>query len=392
MACIHDENDRNVIYFDNAATSWPKPDCVTEAMSDFMNNTGANPGRSGHRLSVEAGRVVYFAREKIARLFNLKDPMRVVFTLNATEGLNLGMRGMLHRGDHVITSSMEHNSVMRPLRDLESQGIRVTVVKCSREGFLDPEDVRNAIESDTKMMVINHGSNVVGSLAPIREIGKIARDLNIKYMIDSAQTAGSISLEMERDNIDLVAFTGHKGLMGPTGTGGLAIGENVDINEFDRMRSGGSGSKSEFERHPDFLPDKYESGTLNAVGLAGLSAGVSYILDRTVEKIHETKMALTARFMDRVKDMNGLNVYGGNDLKRQTSVVSINIRDRSQSEIGLLLEEQFNIMCRVGLHCAPSAHRTIGTFPDGTVRFGFGYFNRREEIDIAVEALEELVG
>ncbi len=387
-----DTNRPKIIYFDNAATSWPKPDCVAEAMLDFMKNIGANPGRSGHRLSVEAGRVVYFARENIARLFNLEDPMRVVFGLNATEGLNLAMRGLLNRKDHVITSSMEHNSVMRPLRDLENQGLRVTVVKCSSEGFLDPDDVRNAITSETKMIVVNHGSNVVGSLAPLREIGNLARDSNIKYLIDSAQTAGSIPIDMKRDNIDLVAFTGHKGLMGPQGTGGLAIGENVDIASFNRARSGGSGSRSESEHHPDFLPDKYESGTMNALGLAGLTAGLGYILDRTVDNIHQKKMDLTARFIDGIKHIHGIDVYGGKDVKKQTSVVSINIRDSSQSEIGLLLEEQFNILCRVGLHCAPAAHRTIGTFPHGTVRFGFGYFNRAEEIDFAVEALEELVG
>ncbi len=379
-----------MIYFDNAATSWPKPDRVIEAMNYFMKNVGANPGRSGHRLSIEAGRVVYHARDLIATLFNLKDPMRVVFGLNATDSLNLGIRGILERGDHVITSSMEHNSVMRPLRDLEKQGVEMTVAQCNEQGFLDPADVQNAVQANTKLMVINHGSNVVGSLAPIKEIGKIARDSGIMFMIDSAQTAGCIPIDMKRDSIDLVAFTGHKGLMGPQGTGGLAIGDNVDTNRIRRLRAGGTGSRSELEIHPDFLPDKYESGTLNTVGLAGLAEGVRYILDRTVDSIHEKDMSLTRRFIDKTKDISRMDIYGGLDETKQTSTISINIKGRSQSDIGLFLDEEYDIMCRVGLHCAPTAHKTIGTFPDGTVRFGMGYFNRTEEVDIAAEALSEM--
>jgi len=380
-----------MIYFDNAATSWPKPDSVIAAMNDYMTNVGANPGRSGHRLSIEAGRIVYQARENLAELFNCDDPMRVIFCSNATDALNLGIRGMLRNGDHAITGSMEHNSVMRPLRDLEQEGVDITVVRSDTEGFLDPSDIQEAVGRKTKLMVINHASNIVGSIAPVREIGKMARDEGILFMTDTAQTAGCVPIDMKRDNIDLMAFTGHKGLMGPQGTGGLVIGDSVDIKDLGRMKAGGTGSRSEFEIHPDFLPDRYESGTLNTPGLAGLAAGVNYVLERTVDTIHEKCMSLSRRFIDRVKEIEGLALYGGFDPKRQTSTFSFSVKKASNSEIGLLLDDEYDIMARVGLHCAPTAHRTIGTFPAGTVRFGMGYFNRSEEVDIAIEALEELV-
>ena len=380
-----------MIYFDNAATSWPKPDCVIAAMKDYMTNVGANPGRSGHRLSIEAGRIVYHARENIAELFKCEDPMRVIFCSNATDALNLGIRGLLRKGDHAVTGSMEHNSVMRPLRDLERVGIDITVVGSDGAGFLDPNDIREAVERKTKLIVINHASNVVGSIAPVREIGKIARDEGILFMTDTAQTAGCVPIDMKRDNIDLLAFTGHKGLMGPQGTGGLVIGDSVDIKDIGRMKSGGTGSRSEFEIHPDFLPDRYESGTMNTPGLAGLAAGVDFVLERSVDAIHEKNLSLSRRFLQGIRDIDGLNLYGGLNPKRQTSTFSFTVKNASNSDIGLLLDDEYDIMARVGLHCAPTAHRTIGTFPAGTVRFGMGYFNRAEEVNIAIEALGELV-
>ena len=380
-----------MIYFDNAATSWPKPDCVIAAMNDYMTSVGANPGRSGHRLSIEAGRIVYHARENIAGLFNCDDPMRVIFCSNATDALNLGIRGILRKGDHAVTGSMEHNSVMRPLRDLQNEEIDVTVVGSDGAGFLDPDDIQQAVGRKTKLIVINHASNIVGSIAPVRKIGNIARDEEILFMTDTAQTAGCVPIDMKRDNIDLLAFTGHKGLMGPQGTGGLVIGDSVDIKDLRRMKAGGTGSRSEFEVHPDFLPDRYESGTLNTPGLAGLAAGVDYVLERSVDAIHEKCMSLSRRFIHGAGNIEGLALYGGLDPKRQTSTFSFTMKNASNSEIGLLLDDEYEIMARVGLHCAPTAHRTIGTFPAGTVRFGMGYFNRLEEVDIAVEALGKLV-
>jgi cysteine desulfurase family protein len=360
-------------------------------MIEFSRNIGANPGRSGHMLSIEAGRVVNDAREGVAGLFCIKDPMRVVFGPNATDALNLAMRGILRKGHHVITSSMEHNSVMRPLRDLEKQGVELSVIQCSQEGFLDPGDVEDAIKKNTRMVVLNHASNVVGTLLPVREVGKIARENDILFLVDAAQTGGCIPMDASTDNIDLIAFSGHKGLLGPQGTGGLVIGERVKIEDLIPLKSGGTGSRSEYEYQPDFLPDRYESGTMNTVGLAGLAAGVEFVLNETVEKIRKKEMVLTKRFIKEVSEIPGCTLYGPRDEQKQTSTISFNMEGYSPSEMGLMLEEEHSIMCRVGLHCAPAAHRTMGTFPGGTVRLGFGYFNSKEEVDTSLEALGEMV-
>jgi len=379
-----------MIYFDNAATSWPKPPGVAEAMVHFLNDVGANPGRSAHRLAVESGRIVYNAREAVAELFNAPNPLRVVFGSNATEALNLALCGLLRPGDHVITTSMEHNSVMRPLRALEQQGVEVTVVRCSPEGFLDPADVEAAVRPDTAMITLNHASNVVGTILPIAETGEIARRHGLLLLVDAAQTAGAYPIDVETDKIDLLAFTGHKSLCGPMGTGGLVIGERVDEKRMELPKRGGTGSRSEHEEQPDFLPDMCESGTPNAVGLAGLEAGLQWVLEQGVETIRAHEVELTQRLIDGLGDIPGLAVYGGLDATRQTATVSFNITGMEPSEVGLRLDEEYGILCRVGLHCAPAAHKTIGTFPVGTVRFGLGVFNTLEEVDIAVSAVDEL--
>jgi cysteine desulfurase family protein len=376
-----------MIYLDNAATSRPKPPEVLQAMADFMNNVCANSGRSGHRLAIQASRIVYEARESVAKVFNVADPLRVVFTMNATESLNLAMRGSLRSGDHVITSSMEHNSVMRPLRALESRGVEVTVVQSSKQGFLDPEDVEKAIEPNTRMIVLNHGSNVVGSLAPVAEMGRLARERGLLLTLDTAQTAGAYPIDAQEMEVDLLAFTGHKSLCGPPGTGGLYIREGVQL---EALKWGGTGSRSDEEHQPDFLPDKYESGTLNLVGIAGLGAGVEYVMREGVDNIRKRERNLTQRLIDGLLDIPGVKVYGCLDANRQIGVVSFNIDGMSPSEVGLRLDDEYQILCRVGLHCAPAAHRTIGTFPDGTVRFGLGTFNTEDEIDAAVEAVRDL--
>lgn len=279
-----------MIYLDNAATSRPKPPEVIQAMVDFMTEVCANSGRSGHRLAIEASRRVYDARDTIAEFFNIADPLRIVFTMNATEGLNLAMRGVLRPGDHAITSSMEHNSVMRPLRALETEGVEVTVLECSKQGFLDTESVKNAIKSNTKMIIINHGSNVTGSLAPIEQIGHLAKERGILFTVDTAQTAGAYPIDVQKLSIDLLAFTGHKSLCGPPGTGGLYIREGVQLSP---LKCGGTGSRSEEEYQPDFLPDKFESGTLNLVGIAGLGAGVRFVMQEGVENIRKRERDLT---------------------------------------------------------------------------------------------------
>jgi len=379
-----------MIYLDNAATSWPKPPGVLEAMIHFMQEVGANPGRSGHRLSVEAGRIVYETREALAELFHIEDPLRIVFTLNVTEALNLALYGILRPGDHVITSSMEHNSVMRPLRALERTGVELTVVTCSPQGFLDPAEVEAAIRPNTTMVVLNHASNVTGSLLPVAEVGRICRQHNLLLLVDAAQTAGAYPIDVEADGIDLLGFTGHKALYGPMGTGGLYIGPRVDLERFEPLKRGGTGSRSELEEQPDFLPDMCESGTVNAIGLAGLAAGVRWVLEQRVEKIRRYEEELTAQLIEGLKSIPGVTLYGGHDAARQTATVSFNVAGLEPSEVGLRLDEEYGLLCRVGLHCAPAAHKTIGTFPRGTVRFGLSYFNTGEEIETAVRAVQEM--
>jgi cysteine desulfurase/selenocysteine lyase len=380
-----------MIYFDNAATSWPKPPGVAEAMHHFMTHVGANPGRSGHRLSVRAGRIVYEAREAVAELFNAPDPLRVVWSANVTEALNLVLRGYLRPGDHVITSSMEHNAVMRPLRalaaGLDGPAIELTVVPNSPQGFLEPADLLAALRPETALVVLNHASNVCGSLLPLRRAGQITREHGCLLLLDAAQTAGACPLDLEADRVDLLAFTGHKALGGPMGTGGLVIGPRVDVERLAPLKRGGTGSRSEREEQPDFLPDMCESGTANAVGLAGLLAGVRWVLDRGVEEIRTHEMALTRRLIDGLLDIPGVRVYGGLDAARQMATISFNVAGLEPSQVGLRLDDEFDILCRVGLHCAPAAHKTLGTFPGGTVRFGLGALNTADEVDTALRAV-----
>jgi len=380
-----------MIYFDNAATSWPKPGCVLEAMSRFMIEVGASPGRSAHRLSIESGRIVYETREALARLFNVADPLRIVFGLNATEALNLALRGVLRDGDHVVTSSMEHNSVMRPLRALEKTGqVEITVAPCSSEGFLDPHDLEPALRPNTRMIVLNHASNVVGSVLPVVEAGEIARRHGVLLLVDAAQTAGAYPLDVDAMQIDLLAFTGHKALFGPQGTGGLCIGERVSADEIEPVKRGGTGSRSEREEQPDFLPDLCESGTPNTVGLAGLRAGVEYVIQEGVERIRAHEVDLTRRLIIGLLEIPRVTVYGGHDPELQTATVSFNVEDLAPSEVGLRLDEGYGIMSRVGLDCAPAAHRTIGTFPVGTVRFSLSYSNTASEVEEALLAVTRI--
>lgn len=377
-------------YFDNTATSFPKPPCVAEAMAKFLNEIGANPGRSGHRLAIESGRIVYSAREAVAELFQVADPLRIVFTANVTEALNLALHGLLKPGDHVITSSMEHNSMMRPLRCLEQEGVELTVVPCSAQGVLDPQNIESAIRSNTVMIALNHASNVVGTILPVAEVGGIARQHDLLLLVDAAQTAGVLPIDLEKDGIDLLGFTGHKSFYGPMGTGGLIIGERVDIEKFEPIKCGGTGSRSEFEQQPEFLPDKFESGTPNAVGLAGLNASLRWILSQGIENIRSHEIQLTQRLLDGLNSISDVRVYGTLDPKKQIATVSFNIWDKAPSEIGLRLDEEFGILCRVGLHCSPASHKTIGTFPTGTVRFGLGFFNTINEVDFAITAIQQL--
>jgi cysteine desulfurase family protein len=379
----------SVIYLDNAASSWPKPDATWQAMEHFTRSVGANPGRSGHRLSIEAGRIIIEAREALAELFGIDDPLRIVFTRNATESLNIAINGVLQPGDHCITTSMEHNSVMRPLRALEKRGLELTVVPCSPSGELDPQEIEKALQKNTKLIVTAHASNIVGTLMPVAEVGAIARAHDIPYCIDAAQTAGAYPIDVEAMNIDLLAFTGHKSLYGPQGTGGLYIREGLEEN-LEPLMQGGTGSRSESQEQPDFMPDKYESGTPNTVGIAGLGAGVRFCLNQGIAQIRAKEEGLTSMLIEGLGSIPGILVHGCGDAKKQVAICSFTMSDLAPSEVTMVLDEEFNIMSRPGLHCAPSAHQTIGTSPEGTVRLSIGYFITKEEITVAIKAVRKI--
>jgi len=377
-----------ILYFDNAATSWPKPAEMIEAMVRYNRTVGGSPGRSAHHRSLDAGRIVLEAREALAELFGC-DALRIVFTKNATEALNLSLSGLLQPGDHVITSGMEHNSVMRPLRFLESQGVRLSLIACSGQGLLSPDDVRAAIGPRTRLVVVSHASNVTGTIQPLAELGRMVREQGILFCVDAAQTAGALSISVDEMVVDLLVFSGHKSLFGPQGTGGLYIREGLEEHLRPLLR-GGTGSRSEFERQPEFMPDKYESGTPNTIGLAGLCAGVRFVLAEGVETIRNKEKSLTEAFLQGLSCLEDVTVYGLPRAEDRTAVVSFNIAGLSPSEAALEFDERFRILCRPGLHCAPAAHRTLGTFPQGTIRFGFGYFNTEREISLALEAIRSL--
>ncbi len=379
-----------MIYLDNAATSWPKPPIVVRTMSDYLENAGGNPGRSGHRLSIAAARYVYDTREALAELFSVPDPLRIIFTLNVTHALNLALRGLLRPGDRVVTSSIEHNSVMRPLRELERQGVGLTIARCQGDGTLHPDTMRQAVTPGARLVVVNHASNVMGAILPIAEIAQIAHESGAMLLVDSAQTAGVLPLDVQAMGIDLLAFTGHKGLQGPPGTGGLVIGSRVDVSQLMPLVRGGTGSRSEFEEQPNELPDRFESGTPNGVGLAGLGAGVRWVLERGVEHIRAHELELATALKSGLRSIGGVTVYGPTDPAQSTAVVSCRVAGHRVSEIGLRLDEEFGILCRVGLHCAPAAHKTIGTFPEGTIRLAPGPLTTMDDIDATIAAFVKL--
>jgi len=379
-----------VSYLDNAATSWPKPASVADAMHGFLTDVGANPGRAGHHLANEAGRVVYRARRAVAGLLGVADPLRVVFGANATFALNLALRGLLRPGRHVVTTAMEHNSVMRPLRALEAEGVAVTVVPCSPEGVLDPAAVEAAVRPQTDLIVMTHASNVVGTILPVAEVAAVARHHGVLLLVDGAQTAGALPCSIEELGVDLFAFTGHKSLYGPMGTGGLVVGERVDVERLDPLTRGGTGSRSESDEQPGFLPDKYESGTLNVVGLAGLAAGVDWVRERGVEEIRARAVELGGILIDGLRELPGVTVYGTGNAARQMPTVSFTLTGMEPGELGRRLDDDFGIAARVGLHCSPVAHASIGTYPSGTVRFALGALSTRQDIETALRAVGHL--
>lgn len=380
-----------MIYLDHAATSWPKPPEVLAAMHDFLELAGGNPGRSGHRLSIAAGRIVYDAREAVAELFNADDPLRVIFTLNATHAINIALHGLLRSGDRVVTSGIEHNAVMRPLRGLEAAGVEVVVIPCRRDGSLDLAQAAAAITPGTRLVVLNHASNVVGTILPAAEVAALAHRAGALVLLDAAQTAGAIPIDVQAMGIDLLAFTGHKGLGGPPGTGGLIIGAGVDTGLLEPLMRGGTGSRSEFEVQPEDCPDKFESGTPNGVGIAGLGAGVRHVLAHGITAIRDHELALTRTLVEGLASIPGLTVHGPAEATQRTATLSFTVAGHRVSEIGLRLDDEHAVLCRVGLHCAPAAHRTLGTFPEGTVRFAGGLTPSLADARQAVAAVAQVV-
>ena len=375
------------VYLDNAATSWPKPPEVIAAMQAYLENGGGSPGRAAHGKSLASARMVYETRDALSSLFNATSPDRVIFTKNATEAINLLLFGFLNPGDHVIVSSMEHNAVMRPLRQLESRGVSLSVAACDSCGGLDPLTIKTALTPRTRLVLLVHASNVTGTLLPIAEVANIAREAGIRFAVDAAQTAGVHPIDVQSGGIDFLTFTGHKSLGGPQGTGGLVIGPDVDLRP---LMFGGTGSASESENQPSFLPDKLESGTLNAIGIAGLGASLAALAEFGVENVLAHERKLMKLFRDGLKELSDIEVYGPENTAESVGVLSLNVASRPCEEVGMELERDFDILTRTGLHCAPAAHRTIGTFGRGTVRFSVSRFNTESDIHAALEALSRI--
>ncbi len=371
-------------YLDNAATSWPKPEVVYQAVDNFMRKVGATPGRGGHRREEEAAQIADQTRAAIARLFHAPDPAGVAFTMNATQAINMALKGLLQPGEHVITSSIEHNAMWRPLNSLERQGILITEVACLPDGSLNPADVEAAIRPETRLIAMLHASNVLGTILPITEIGAIARKHGIHFLVDGAQTAGTYPIDMAAMAIDLLAFSGHKGLFGPHGTGGLVVCPGIRL---ETLIEGGSGAESSPETMPESLPLRLEAGTQNAVGIAGLMAGVGFVQKQGVARIREHEIALTAMLMDELQNVPGLSILGPAELASRTAVVSVTIEGYVPEQLAAVLDQAFDVATRAGLHCAPQAHRAAGTLETGALRFSPGYFTTEDQIREAVSAL-----
>ena len=377
-----------MIYLDNAATTFPKPECVYTAMDKFLREKCANPGRAGHRMSVETEQEIVKARVTLAKFLGIKHPERMIFTFNATDALNMGIKGLLREGDHVITSNLEHSSVSRPLTGLEKHGvITVTRVANSEDGFINADDIRNAIEANTKLIVCTHASNALGTIQPIREIGGVAREKEIMFMVDAAQTTGVCDIDVETQRIDMLAFTGHKGPFGPPGIGGLYVGENVRLQAW---REGGTGFEPESLSQPETLPFKLESGTPNSVGIVGLRTGIEFCIKEGTDTIRTHERDLALRLIKGLEADDRFKIYGGRDENEKVGIVSLNIKGLNPGEVAAILDNRFNIAVRPGMHCAPHIHREIGTFPEGTVRVSPGYFNTVNDIEETISGLKKI--
>jgi cysteine desulfurase family protein len=377
------------IYLDNSATTFPKPESVYSAVDHAFRNLGANPGRGGHRMSLESARLVLDARDAVAELFEIADASRVVFTSGATESINLALFGVLQPGDRVVTTSMEHNAVARPLRALADTGVIVEKVQADTTGLVTAESIRQACSKQTRLVAMTHCSNVTGTVQPIEEVAAFCQENGILLLVDAAQSAGLLPLSVRQCGIDLLAIAGHKSLYGPVGTGLLYVAPGVELKP---LIYGGTGSLSQFDEQPVDLPERFESGTMNTPGIAGLLAGVEFINQTGLDAIRRKEKALIVELISGLKSIEGLTVYGPAHYEQHGGAVSFNCSDLDPAEIGFRLDHECDIMVRVGLHCAPDAHRSIGTFPRGTIRVSPGYFNTLEDMNRLIEALKNIVG
>lgn len=379
---------KKTVYFDNAATSWPKPEGVYKAAEIYLRGSGASPGRSSYTQAIQVERQVFETRERAAAFLGAARPEEIIFTLNATDALNMALKGILEPGDHVVYTSLEHNSVNRPLHSLcHHRQVTATMVDSDPTGFLNVQEIANAVNPQTKLIVCTHASNVLGRVTPVKEISRLAREKGVYFLIDAAQTAGSVEIDLQDIKPHLAAFTGHKGLLGPPGVGMLYVRPGVRLRPW---REGGTGSRSEEDRQPEMMPDYLEAGTMNAPGLAGLNAGLKFIQETGIPAMARHEQGLVQKLVAGLREIKQVQVFRPPGNYPSTAVVSFILKGLDCGEMGYLLEHYYGIMCRTGLHCAPNAHRTIGTFPQGTVRFSLSYFNREEEIDYALQAIREI--
>ncbi|RAP74265.1 aminotransferase class V-fold PLP-dependent enzyme [Paenibacillus montanisoli] len=381
-------SERKLIYLDHAATSWPKPPEVLKAVMDAMEQDGANPGRGSHAMAVRASRILFNTRKALSKLFHVSNPNDIAFALNTTMALNTAIKGLLISGDHVIATAVEHNSVRRPLEYLKRfMEIEVTYVEPNQFGELDAKQIEAAIQSNTKLVVVNHSSNLLGTILPVAEIGEISRKRGVKLLVDAAQTAGLLEIDVEQMGIDMLAFPGHKGLLGPQGTGGLYIHPNLEL---EPLLHGGTGSQSEAIEQPKVRPDRYEAGTQNAAGINGLKAGIQHILHETVQNIHTREWTLTQQMMEGLLAIDGLKILGPELGKPRTGIVSFVMHGADPSEIGFILDQHYQIAVRTGFHCTPLAHATAGTVDTGAIRASVGCFTTQQEVEAFIAAVKEI--
>ena len=377
------------LYFDSAATSFPKPNCVIEAVTDYMVNYGTNVNRGSYETAYGTAQVVYETREKLCSLFDFPNCDHVVFTENITYALNMILKGYLKSGDHVLVSAMEHNAVMRPLVQLEKKGICFSRIPCTSKGDLIVEEMEALLKDNTKAVIMTSASNVSGTKMPLREVGQFCRNHHLTFIVDSAQEAGIFPISMKEMCIDVLAFTGHKGLLGPQGIGGFLVSEEV-AKQMEPLITGGTGSISDSEETPDFLPDKFEAGTMNLPAIFGLHASLSYLEKIGIETIQKKEQALTKLFLEGITSIQGISVIGHEDMENRGPVVSLQCDFMDEAELAFLLDNEYHVMTRVGMHCAPNAHKVLGSFPRGTIRFSFGYELGEEEVKSVLKILKEL--